>query len=87
MIEHKSALLRDIAWRRERKWVNRNVTDEDAKDRRLFQGVDLGCKWKVIAEELDLHPVSEGATFLLGGSAGEQYVKDTIDDQPDSDVD
>jgi hypothetical protein len=23
----------------------------------------------------------------MGGSAGEQYVEDTIDDQPDSDVD
>jgi hypothetical protein len=40
------------------------VTDEDVKDRRSFQGVDLGCKWEVIAEELDLHPVSLGATFL-----------------------
>jgi hypothetical protein len=63
------------------------VTDEDVKDRRSFQGVDLGCKWEVIAEELDLHPVSEGAIFLLGGSAGEQYIEDTIDDQPASDVD
>ena len=25
MIEHRSALLRYIAWRRERNWVNRNV--------------------------------------------------------------
>jgi hypothetical protein len=47
----------------------------------------VGCKWKVIAEESYLHPVSEGVVLLLGGSAGEQYVEDTIDDQPDSDVD
>ena len=63
------------------------MTIEDANDRQLFQGIDLGCKWRVIAEELDLHPVSEGTTFFLGGSADGKYVEDTIDDQPDSDVD
>jgi len=47
----------------------------------------VGCKWKVIAEESYLHPVSEGVILLLDGSAGKQYLEDTIDGQPDSDVD
>jgi hypothetical protein len=70
-------LIEDMQKRRGGNWCElQGPPDETAEDWQLIQGATLGCKWTFVPEELDLPPISAGATagYIAAGGCDESML-------------